>query len=381
MLIFRDNKYKYTFWYFFKPFFVSLLCTLIWFFVWRLWKFYAIFIDFDMVYFFVFVIFILLLFFTVRFTIFFGKVFYYRKAVEKHENNLMDGRVMIYEGAPGSGKSVSMTYDMYIIAKKCFDDLTYQYFYTDYGVRKNYIDFKNKEVLQAYQSIKDSYTLYANNNAIPLLFANYAIMEKSTGNYCYRADFDMFLQKIRLPENAVIAYDESAEDLSNQRSKVTVHDLKLKKENEIVNDFLSKERHYFNGYLGFAEQDSEENFIGLRRVVYKNLYLTGLSKVCLPMFLLGRFENCRKKIIKRKKCTDKLFKKITVLQKKIVRIGFLKINYEVRGNMQKSRAVLESGWYALPCNMPFVYSDRFYRFDYGAIALPLACDVYERLLK
>jgi len=290
-------------------------------------------------------------------------LFYMRKVALHNSEVLKIGRVTTFEGEPSSGKSLTMTYDSIILANhsECEQRFTYL---LQKGKEKNSFvkPFKNIDEYWRFKSVEDSIQAYQNApDTIPYLFSNYPIWQGSRRSCAITLNH--FLQKQRLCEGAVVAQDESADIVSNTRSKAKV-DSDTWKENETINEFVSKERHFGDWYMSFAEQDSGENFIGIRRVVKCNRYLERLDKVCLPHFLIRRFEKLKGKILNKDNCTHKYYKKIMRLKRMIGKIGFFRIEYSDRGNSQKSRRKTAEGYLVLPINMAHSYETRAYFYDY-----------------
>jgi len=214
----------------------------------------------------------------------------------------MDGsRVREYTGLPGAGKSLTMTYDAYIVALHQYLDLRFEHHY--YTAAKKYDNFGNPapELLADKErillSLQESVALYAKSyeqDPIPLLYSNYPIFDRN-GDFSAIVSVDHYLQNLRIPENGVLVLDEGADLFSNQRS---IQSNKPIHENEAIADLTSKPRHYFNGYLFFAEQDGGELFIAIRRVATVR-ECQRCEKVCLPERLLYKKTKLRNSVMAR----------------------------------------------------------------------------------
>jgi len=298
--------------------------------------------------------------------------FYYIHKVFQHEGEVIEtGRANVYDGSPGTGKTLSMTYDGVLLSGYSFCEMIFKKCLQEAKERdKRKPPFDNAEDEKRFNAIRETVDYYKNNpDKIPCLVSNYGV--KIGEQFSTKLLKSHYLQKNKLHEGAVTLQDESADILSNQRSqpkgKTDEEKREIAKENDLINETVSKMRHYGDWYMLFAEQDSAENYIGIRRVVSKNRYLTKLIKVCTPDRYIKRFEKIKSKVIRKDFCTDKQYKKAVKLQNLISKIGFFKIYYEDRGNSQKSNKVIDDGWYALPINLPFKYATRAYQLQYKAI--------------
>jgi len=301
----------------------------------------------------------------------FAMPLFYMRRVGVHEAEVIEtGRVTTFEGEPGAGKSLTMTYDSVILANHSEREQRFTYLLQK-GKEKNPAlkPFKNMDDFWRYCAVRDGVEAFAKlPDTIPYLYSNYPIWQgkKRSCNITLKH----FLQRERVAEGAVIAQDESADIVSNTRSKAKV-DSDTWKENEIINEFVSKERHFGDWYMTFSEQDAGENFIGIRRVVKCNRYMESLRKVCLPNFLINRFEKLKSKVLRRDNCTHKHFKKAMRLKRLITKIGFFRIEYSDRGNSQKSKRKTGEGYFVLPINLPCSYETRAYFYDYAPMNKPL----------
>ena len=322
------------------------------------------------------------LFVTIRSFVCFAKPIYFIRLCFKHEDEVINGsRVRVYTGLPGCGKSLSMTYDGYLISKHQHKDLVFEHY--DLEAAKHYKGFK--QFPEAMQKDKEkilnvvaSSVLHINNNpdAIPLLHSNYPIMDRLS-RFNHQISIDHYLQNKRIPENAVWLLDESADIFSNRRSVGVTKSIEA--ENAILSDILSKLRHYGNWYMLFAEQDGAENFVGLRRVATSREFLN-CEKLCRPTRLIHKLNRLTDTVLarggfvrgvsKRKSLRryDKLLNKFLFwrydrLARKINSIGFFVVTYKDSA-FSKSFLSTRNSTYAMPMNMPVKYESRTYRNDY-----------------
>lgn len=308
-------------------------------------------------------------------------VFYYiRKIYEHHSEVLGSGKVIIYDGAPGSGKTLSMSYDSVLLANSNWNDLRLEYFLRQgrfkkpNGITEDYFD--DYDDYWVYKTVEETFNYYCNNpDKVPLLISNYPI--KVDEQYSAVLKNEHFLQEERLPEKSSVAFDECADFLTNKRSGMRKGD--KADENIIIDEFLSKERHFGDFNISCAEQDSKEAYLGLRRVVLVNRYLEVLSKVLEPKRLMKRYDKIRDKIFKNSDCSYLQYLKITKLKSKINKIGFFKIFYSDYGNSQKKQQILNQSFFILPKHLPFEYKTRSFRFQYRPLQKDIDLETFDSL--
>jgi len=207
---------------------------------------------------------------------------------------------------------------------------------------------------------------------VPELISNYKIIVGDQRS----ADlmFNHFLQRERLPEGAVLVLAEVADWLSNLRSdegkkrKDDPESDRIRAENKTISKFLSKIRHYLDGYLLCDEQAAAEIFIALRRVGGFYRRTLEIDKyVCEPRFYAWLLNWHKRWIFKKNNCGAIRCRKYLDLTKKINRIGFFAVQYELRENIELSAAVKETGAYFITRNLPFKYASRNFEFEYMAL--------------
>ncbi|GHU98549.1 hypothetical protein FACS1894211_02470 [Clostridia bacterium] len=309
------------------------------------------------------------------FTIRFARPLFAVRGVLKYEKNLSNGgRVRLSDGPPETGKTLTQTYNAHFMARKCWAELLIEYYLIKARRKRGDMETVYDEILN--KSILETVDYYVGHpEQIPLLVANYAI--KDGDRFCSRLEFAHFLQEKRLPERGVISDDECADDLSNRRSQS--RDPVIQLQNEILSDTFSKERHYGEWYMFFAEQNSGEPFNGLRRVVGINRELQSCDKVCLPQFLLRLYNRHSLKILLKGFCTQRRLRRLEKLGSKISRIGFFEIRYRDYGNNEKGIRDLGKGKYYIPINLEFRYSSRGYMPYYKCLNDPLEMKPFNSL--
>jgi hypothetical protein len=305
-----------------------------------------------------------------------ARVFVYIRGVAKYEKGLSrGGRVRLSDGPPETGKTLTQTYNAWFMARRRWAELLIDYYIS---LAKE----KRGDPLTVYdgiltKSVKETVEYYvAHPGQIPLLIANYAIRDGA--RHCSKLEFAHYLQEKRLPERGVVSDDECADRLSNQRSKSV--DKAVMAENAVLSETLSKERHFGDWYMFFAEQNSGEPFNGLRRVVAFNRELQSCDKVCLPVFLLNRLDRICVRVLRDGVCPPERLKRIERLGRWIGKIGFFKIRYVDYANAEKGVRETGKGKYYLPLNLGFVYSPRGYMPYYKALNKPLDMSPFDSLM-
>ena len=369
------KRFRATIWYFGKNFIISAGAVFPFFFlppVWQAWR--DIWTAFSPLR-------LALVLFSVALLVFalvslgrFLLPFWYIRKVREHDREIERGRVTTYDGAPGVGKTLSMTYDGVILAQFSESELWYDYIMN--GARLSAENCKDINDFWKVATVRETAEFLADTNGMGILFANYPI--EVDGLLCCKLTKEHFLQRERLPERAVVLLDESADLFPCSRHNEK-RDSEAGIENAIYNETFSKERHYFNGYILANEQDNKENYIGLRRVVSCNRYLHAREEVCRPNRLIRRFERRKRKILKRGYADYSTYRKMSRLKAKIDKIGFMKIYFLDLGNTEKPGAELGEGYFVLPMNLPFKYETRAHQFAYKALTERIRAEVFESL--
>ena len=309
----------------------------------------------------------------------FAAPLFYQRKVKLHREEVRAGRVCVYHGGLGVGKTLSMTYDGILLAETAEADL-----------RLRELQYQAMEAAGEHFESLDAWflrvivreTVEAIDRLpgwIPLLLSNYGI-ERADGKRSAELSAKFFTQERRAPENAVLLYDEAADDFDNKRVNARAES-DLARENAVVNETFSKLRQLYNAYMTLGEQDAQELYIGLRRVVTCNRYLLQLDRVCEPVRLLRRYDKLAAKVLKHDYCPYRTLKILRKLDSRIRRIGFFRIAYRDDGNTQQGEKGVQRGYYVLPKLLDFRYETRAYVFDNAALDRRIDLKVCESLYK
>ena len=295
--------------------------------------------------------------------------------VNEHDAEVSGASVITYDGGPRVGKTYSMTYDGVLLADTSYyenkvDDLI------NAAKLENGEQFRNWEECARAKILRDSILHEENKGGMEMLYSNYPVWRD--GVFCSRLFFSHFMQRSRLPEGFVGLEDESADLFSNKRIHAKQNS-KEDRENTLINETTSKIGHFYDGKLRFAEQDNNENYIGLRRVCAFNRYIYQRDELCRPNRLIRRYEKLRAKVFKKGYCDPKRYRKIKRLKKRIDGVGFFRFWYKDTGNTERDAGKLREGFYILPLDLSFHYATRAYLFQNAALDKKFSGKIWDSL--
>lgn len=310
--------------------------------------------------------------------------------VKKYESVVTDGsiRTSCATGTPGSGKTSSMMSEKYLQAKESSRRLTYEYwlykFTPDKKLSLSELAHK-KEVVEAYE-------YYEKQNTISCLWSNVGCQDDS-GRLANKLTVDHLLQKEKLPYLAVEFWDEIGNDFPAQ----TTTPLML----QPLSDQCRFIRHYFDGYLGFTEQDFSKTFIDVRRNTAEIKYFTKQEWALKPKLLITIYnklkDKCVKDLVKSQKYKidsvkylklqnkikrrNKLLRKIMKPLKALINsIGFRKYSVQyLEKSVSNDPKLKDKTTFYLPSTLYLKYDERFYRNKYKAKDKELKADKFESL--
>lgn len=375
-----DKNFRPTFWYFTKPFFVTLLLCVVYGLILALTGLYSrLFAFSDLLSILLLLLAVALLTaFAWSFGCFAVPLFYLHK-VKQHREEVQTGRVCVYHGGLGVGKTLSMTYDGILLAETAEADLRLRELrYRAMEAAGEHFDSLDAWFLRVI--VRETVeTIDRLPEWIPLLLSNYGI-ERADGKRSAELSAEFFTQEKRAPENVVLLFDEAADSFDNKRVNAKAES-RLAAENAVVNETFSKLRQLYNAYLTLGEQDAQELYIGLRRVVTCNRYLLQLDRVCEPLRLIRRYEKLTVKVLEQGFCSYRNLKTLRKLDTRIRKIGFFRIAYRDDGNTQQGEKGVCYGYYVLPKLLDFNYESRAYVFDNAALDRRIDLKVCESLYK
>lgn len=181
--------------------------------------------------------------------------------------------VTVKIGMPGCGKSSSAIYEAVLTAKKMWADVQYKYWEYKSLIGKWKKDGNIQKILEWYE-IRDTYEYYITNECIPCLWSNIPLMVD--GQNVSVLNYDNASQNKKIPSFSVLFFDEVGSIFTTAMSK----DKPL-----TVADFFRLCRHFGDFRIICTEQDAENIYIDVRRVVSNNIFMIRQKKVNKPLFL------------------------------------------------------------------------------------------------
>lgn len=314
---------------------------------------------------------LLVLLFVKRFVPF-CKVFYYRREVGKfHFDINMSNRCVMWDGAPGTGKTFTSIYLACYQAVLLWDELITQYLiHMPYAAKYLWEYRQGKSNFWiTYKAVYDSIKFYNENGYIPCCYSN--VKFELSGKQPIPLDIKYFQQKKRFAEYNVKLVDEVAELLPNTMK--TNNGFKDSLHINDINNYLSLFRQFDEGHFLLNDQRGGEVFIGARSVLNVTNYLIEQRSLLQPRFLQWLYRFLINRIKKRNINTSRRLSSFLLRLDDLIKdIGFRRFYY-VRtlgadGRMKNDKAVRD---YVLPCDVPFKYDDRARRNEYKAKDLPL----------
>ena len=288
----------------------------------------------------------------------------------RHEKYITLNNVVVVKiGAPGCGKSSSGLYEAVVMARKMWVDLRWQFY--------KYRHKKNKP--PEWAEIEYSYKYFKNSNCVPCLLSNIPVMVD--GKFTTFVSKQHCEQLARLPAHCVLFLDEVGAMLTVDTAKQRMSDTD-EAENAInVSDFFRLCRHFGNWRIICTEQDSENIYIDVRRVVSKNEYMLWQKWVLKPYLFLAIFLPLRALAI-RNQWTSRVFAKPLIFLEKLCKsIGFRKYRYLTENNTQRHTGMQKGKrTFYLPSLLNFKYDERTFRNFYKCKDQQITPTIFENLV-
>jgi hypothetical protein len=295
---------------------------------------------------------------------------YIKIAQIKHVRSItLDNVVVVKIGAPGNGKSSSGLFEAVVMARKMWAELRWKYF--------KYCKMKHKpldwdEVQFSYKFFKTKQKVVVIENGkevikwvkpVPCLLSNIPVMVD--GKYTTFVSKEHCEQRVRLPAHCVLFLDEVGAMLTVDTAKVRMSETE-EAENAInVSDFFRLCRHFGNWRIICTEQDSENIYIDVRRVVSKNEYMLSQRWVLKPYLFLFTFLFLKALAIRINRFQKVIAPPLRFLEKLCKSIGFRKYRYLTENNTERATG-METGkrTFYLPSLLNFKYDERTFRNFY-----------------
>lgn len=259
--------------------------------------------------------------------------------------------VTIKIGQPGSGKSSSGGYDAVSVANKMWQELQYKYW--EYkSLIGEWIKNNNYEKILEWYEIRDSYEYYMTNDCVPCLWSNIPLCVN--GQYTSVLNFENASQNKRIPYYSVLFFDEVG----------SIFTVAMSKDKPMtVSDFFRLCRHFGDYKIFATEQDPENIFIDVRRVVASNIYMLSQTWTNKPLLLNLIYSLLKLFALKFDKGNKILAKSLRFMRTAISYVGARKYKYVEQQNTElqayKERERIKT--YYLPTNLNYQYNDRTYK--------------------
>ncbi len=289
----------------------------------------------------------------------------------RHERNItLDNVVVVKIGAPGCGKSSSGLYEAVVMARKMWADLRWRYF-KSVGKKVKPLDWNEVEY---------SYNYFKNSDCVPCLLSNIPVMVN--GRYTTFVSKEHCEQLERLPAHCVLFLDEVGAMLTVDTAKQRQdgdEDSQQKAVN--VSDFFRLCRHFGNWRIICTEQDSENIYIDVRRVVSKNEYMLSQKWVLKPYLFLALFLPLKALALKLNRFHKVLAPPLVFLESLCKSIGFRKYRYLTENNTERQSG-METGkrTFYLPSLLNFKYDERTFRNFYKCKDQTITPTIFQNLV-
>lgn len=288
----------------------------------------------------------------------------------RHERQItLDNIVVVKIGAPGCGKSSSGLYEAVVMARKMWADLRWRYF--KMAAKKN----KPPD----WAEVEHSYNYFKNSNCVPCLLSNIPVMVD--GRYTTFVSKEHCEQRERLPAHCVLFLDEVGAMLSVDTAKQRMSDNESADAAINVSDFFRLCRHFGNWRIICTEQDSENIYIDVRRVVSKNEYMLSQRWVLKPYLFLALFLPLRALAIRINRGQKYCAPPLVFLERLCKSIGFRKYRYLTENNTERA-AGMETGkrTFYLPSLLNFKYDERTFRNFYKCKEQQITPHIFDNLV-
>lgn len=219
----------------------------------------------------------------------------YIALVKKHNTDILTqkSRVDFRKGPPGCGKSTQTLYEAVVLAEKCWQELTYKYWFYKGIDEKKLSDFQ----LQEKKEVIESYEFYQREGTIPCLWSSVPCKDDQ-GRLANRLTKDHLLQDKRLPYLSVMFNDEIGIDFEATKGATNKNFKNLSLFGRLI-------RHFTNGFWRLTEQDEKKAFIDIRRVVERVVLCLSQVWAMEPKILNSFYKKLKNKRIKE---TNKIYK-------------------------------------------------------------------------
>lgn len=280
--------------------------------------------------------------------------------------------VIIKVGAPGTGKSSSGLWQAVEMSKKLWKELQYKY----YILRRDMERYSNKgikpplEAIKSWNEIRTAYEFYSSNDCVPCLFTNIPL--EVDGKFTNVLTYAHAEQSKRIPANTMLFFDEigSVFPVDSYRDKPLS-----------VSAFFRLCRHFGDFRILATEQDSENVFIDVRRVVADNEQMIKQVWALKPVLLVFMFKLLKFVFMLKPHKLGFLVPPLKFLSKITRYLGFRRFHAVSTGNTENAyNEGMKKRVYSLPTMLNCTYDDRTYRELYSAKNKTIAPDIFKSLI-
>jgi hypothetical protein len=280
--------------------------------------------------------------------------------------------VIVKCGAPGSGKSSSGLWQAVETSKKLWVELQDKYF-----LLSSRIDKLTKKALTIPNQLKNdwnevraAYEFYKNNACVPCLWTNIPVVVD--GLFTNLVDRSHIAQLKRISAFTVVFLDEVGAIVSVDESR---------NKPLVISDFFRLCRHFGEFRIICTEQDRENVYIDIRRVVADNEQMIGQKWVLKPLLLLAVFSSLKGLFRLHRRRMRWLAPCLRFLSKTLRYLGFRAFVSVDTGNAEYAFTdSYKKRRYFLPTMLNCTYDDRTYRAGYAVKNKAIEPNIFKSLV-
>ena len=280
--------------------------------------------------------------------------------------------VIIKCGAPGTGKSSSGLWQAVEMSKRLWVELQDKYWMLKQAIDK--ITKKGgtppDKLLKDFKEARTAYEFYKNNECVPCLWTNIPVTVD--GRYTNMVRRCHIEQMRRVTAYTVVFLDEVGAIVSVDEGR----DKPL-----CISDFFRLCRHMGEFRIICTEQDRENVYIDIRRVVADNEQMLAQKWVLKPLVLLAPFHVLRFMFRINRARLKFLAPVLRWLSKTLRYIGFRRFQAVSTGNTESAYTEdIKKRTYYLPTMLNCTYDDRTYREGYKVKNKVVNPDIFQSLI-
>lgn len=286
---------------------------------------------------------------------------HFRKNVKPLDN------AVIRCGAPGTGKSLSSSYESLLKAIYNWKELQYLYW-----LLMERLENENYVLTEDDLEIKESYEFYKNSPYIPCLHSNISIKYK--GRFAHELTMAEIRQEERLPFMAIVLVDEIGAEVSVDASKNGQRPL-------VISDTFRLCRHFGEFHITGTEQDKNNIYIDIRRVVGENRTYERMKYLFKPRVLTFIYKLLKWWFRKNMSIgqSKKYSKFMRTFKKFLDNTGFIQLKYVITASTENASQKMNKGKIYFSPFLKYQYDSRVFKNCYLAKNKKLMCKGYDSL--